>query len=274
MKIDDTTKIVSTISVIVGLMITLTGYLANKKLQQVQTELTSLNQKEKAMDVQKKEYDMSARISADFDLPLARSFAARLVQSESTETASTLRPLFPDENLGRELHELARQWNGGNRLMTGEACTSGLTVRQIVLLTLRNVGSADATDVVLVAAVKNGSPESSSRAWRETVSGKTLAYYELPGASPGWREERFKLEPLGGASSLEAARKPQQLVMASVSGPSSFYGTAIIPKEITWTDAITGEKHAEPVLGANVMRLKSDLVGAEIGKPTSACRQQ
>jgi len=53
MKLDETTKIVSTISVIVGLMITLTGYLANKKLQQVQTELTTLNSREKQMDVQK-----------------------------------------------------------------------------------------------------------------------------------------------------------------------------------------------------------------------------
>ena len=274
MKLDETTKIVSTISVIVGLMITLTGYLANKKLQQVQTELTTLNSREKQMDVQKKEYDMSARIAADFDLPLARSFAARLVQPDSAAAESALRPLFPNEDLARELHELAQQWNGGNRLMTGEACTSGLTVRQIVLLTLRNVGSADATDVVLIATVKNGSPDSSSRAWRENAAGKTLAYYELPGEAPGWREVSFKLEPLGGASSPEAARKPQQLVMASVSGPSSFYGTAIVPQTVTWTDAITKEQHSQPVLGANVMRLKSDLVGAEIGKPTSACRQR
>jgi hypothetical protein len=72
MKFDETTKVVSIISVVVGLMISVAGYFGNLKLQSLQESVGKLNISDKEMDVSKKAYDLSARLMTDFQLPPAR----------------------------------------------------------------------------------------------------------------------------------------------------------------------------------------------------------
>ena len=75
MKLDDTAKIVSMVSIIVGLMISGAGFFANRQLQKVQAAVADVDAKANAlqmasqeMDNAKKEYDLSARLSTQVDV--------------------------------------------------------------------------------------------------------------------------------------------------------------------------------------------------------------
>jgi hypothetical protein len=62
-EIDEIGKVVSIVSVVVGLMISAADYFANAKLQAVQDSIEKLKVANLDMDVSKKRYDVSARVT-------------------------------------------------------------------------------------------------------------------------------------------------------------------------------------------------------------------
>lgn len=275
MKLDDTTKIVSIVSAAVGVMIAIAGYFMNAKLQAVQESLSKLNVSDKQMDVAKKEYDLSARLTTSFSLPLARSFAL-LYAPDETEG----QPEHPEGHISMASSALADEfaqviagWRSRKGLMTGGACQAeGLKARQVVTLVIRNIGHSDAVNVVIHAKQKRSPTTDPHAPWKAvSASGATLGYYDLLSAKDKWEDVDVPLVTLHGLDAPAANQTAEQVVLASVSGTTSLYGTILVPVAISWTDNISKRAQTEEVLSAHAAELRADLLGAEIGSVGSAC---
>lgn len=280
MKLDDSAKIVSMVSVIVGLMISGATLYSNRQLQEVQRAVSEVDAKAKAlqmasqeMDNAKKEYDLSARLSTQIQVPLARSFALQHQDFAQGKGPAGQEIAFPPGPLQQEFARVLPGWAGRAGLMTGDACSNdGLKTRQVLTLNVANIGHADAQDVTITALEKSPPAATGPAGWSERVEGSALAYQDLPGAAAGWTERKFKLNELRGASA--PAGQPRNsivLVLASVSGGTSFYGTVLLPIEIGWTDRITRKTQHAPILAAHAATLRNSLIGAEIGNLASRC---
>ena len=206
----------------------------------------------------------------DFSIPLARSFALQV----AGEDRAGRKILMPTDALGREFSMTVKGWEGRRGLMTGQGCEAeGLKARQVVTILVTNIGSTDATDVRLKARQKQ-SPSSDPRiAWQEHARGQPVGYDNLLAVRDGWREVDLPLDTLRGMSSPEATRTPLQLVLASVSGTTSLYGTVLVPIEISWTDGVSRQRQTLPIYAAHTSEIRANLLGAEIGSLGSACRR-
>jgi hypothetical protein len=280
-KLDDSAKIVSMISIIVGLMISGSSYFASRQLQKVQAAVADVDAKAKSlqmasqeMDNAKKEYDLSARLSAQIVLPLARSFALQYADFTKGAGPHGQEISFLTTPLADEFKKVMPGWAERRGLMTGESCKEeGLKTRQIVTLTVANIGHADATDVKVVVMEKPSPLADSTRVWHEAAAGAPVAYQDLPGAAGGWTRRALSLRELRGASSPEKDRNSVVVVLASVSSGTSFFGTVQVPMQVTWTDRITKKAQSLDIMPSQASTLRSALIGAEIGTPAEACRR-
>jgi hypothetical protein len=274
MKLDETTKIVSIVSVVVGLTISVAGYFANSKLQSLQESINKLNIDDKKMDASKKAYDLSARLMLDFSLPLARSFALQYSPGQSSKATKDRHVSMATTEIAEEFAKVLGGWEERRGLMTGQACAEeGLKARQVVTLLVRNIGHADAIDIEVKAMQKKSANPDPTKPWQElSDKGTPLAYYDLLSAKKGWTPVTIPVGSLRGLSSPAEHRIPEQIVLASVSGTRSLFGTIIVPIEVSWTDNISKNRQSMPILSAHAAVLRADLLGAEIGSIGSACR--
>ena len=274
MKLDETTKVVSIISVVVGLIISVAGYFANLKLQSLQESVSKLNITDKEMDVSKKEYDLSARLMIDFSLPLARSFALQYSPGQSNKEPAGRHVSMATSEIAEEFAKVLGGWEKRRGLMTGQAChEEGLKARQVVTILVRNIGHADATDITIKAMQKKSPSNDPTKPWQELSNKDTaLAYYDLLSAKDGWSSISIPVRSLRGMSSPAEHRIPEQIVLASVSGTRSLFGTVLVPIEISWSDNISKKRQIIPIISAHAAALRADLLGAEIGSIGSACR--
>lgn len=282
MKIDDSTKIISMISVIMGMMISAAGYFADQKIQAAEQKLQSaglrlqsleasineLKITEKTMDISKKEYDLSARLMVDFSLPLARSFALQYFSGASLTDKLHKNISIPKE-LASEFTEVLPGWKKRKGLMTGSACRSeGLKTRQVVTLRVRNIGHTDAINIILHAKQKKSPHKSPKKSWQELSNEKPLSYSDLLLSTNEWERIIIPIKTLHGQGTFgneNIDMMEEQIVLASVSGTTSLFGTIIVPLEVSWTDNISKKTHTLPILSSNASRLRQDLIGAEIG---------
>lgn len=271
MKLDDSTKMISILSGVVAVFISISTFISGAKLQAIQKSINSLSVQDKQMDVSKKSYDLSARLTADFSLPLARSFA---LQYASGTPVTGRHISMPTDALSREFAQVMGGWASRKGLMTGHACqTDGLMARQVVTVIVKNIGSTDAIDVVMTARQKTSPMNTPSAAWQERApGGGTVGYDGLLSAQDGWTEISIPLGALHGSSSPPEDRMPLQVVLASVSGSTALFGTVIVPVSISWTDEVSKRRQSLPVLESHAAELRSDLLGAEIGSLSSACQ--
>lgn len=265
MKLDDTAKVVAIFSTVITAAIGAAGYVGSLKLNALQTQLARLGTTAKTMEVDKQRYDLSARLMVDFSVPLARSFALQPREGEE----ATRKVLMPTDALADEFGQVTDRWADRRGLMTGEACrTEGLAARQVVTLLVNNIGSTDADDVRLTVREK-ASPHADPRlAWQEGGVG----YPGLLDASRGWKTTDIALEPLRGLASPAGTRVPLQVVLASVSGTRSLFGTILVPMAISWTDSVSRQRQSLSIYPAHIAELRASLLGAEIGTAGSACR--
>ena len=256
MKLDTTAKIVTLISVIVGIMISVAGYFTSIKLQSLDAGLRTLDQNSKT-------YDLSPRLFAEFRLPLARSFA----EDYSNKAAGILIPTSEQMN---EFKVNIPNWKSRKGLMTGDACAAeGLKARQVIMLILKNIGHADAIDVKIKALKKKSPYDEPSKGWQEMLNNKTVPYYDINAACSGWETIEIRVSDLLGQSSPEANRNDAEVVLASVSGTTTFYGTVLVPIEVSWTNKITNNYEVHKILESEAANIRSSLLGAEIG---TACK--
>lgn len=268
MKLDDTAKIVAIFSAVVTAVIGIAGYVGNQRLQALQSELSTLTGTEKSMGIEKMRYDTSSRLMADFSIPLARSFA---LQFGSEGQGG--RKVFMPEALSGEFSASLQGWESRKGLMTGNACAAeGLKARQIVTLVLTNIGNADATDIVLTVRQKSSPHPDPRTGWQERSGQQPIGYDSLLAASAAWRKTDIPLDALRGTGSPEAARRPLQVVLASVSGTTSLFGSILVPVTVSWTDSVSKERQSLPVYAAQTSAIRASLLGAEIGTANSACR--
>ena len=271
MKLDDTTKIISIVSVVVGLMISVAGYFANQKLQSLQESVGKLNVTDKEMDVSKKAYDLSARLTTDFALPLARSFALQYSSDASSKAGIGRHISMPTTVLAEEFAKVLGNWESRRGLMTGQAFKpEGLKARQVVTLIVKNIGHADAVEVTIQAKQKTSPHSDPTKSWQElSDTGVSLAYNDLLLATSEWTSVIIEMPSLRGLSSPAEDRIPEQVVLASVSGTTSLFGTVLVPIEISWTDNISKNRQTLPIISAHAAVLRMDLLGAEIGSVRS-----
>ncbi|MEP7141355.1 MAG: hypothetical protein ABI707_00735 [Ferruginibacter sp.] len=264
MKLDTTTKIVTLVSVIVGIMISTAGYFGNMKLQSLESRLKSLDEINKGMDVSSKAYDLSPRLVAEFQLPLARSFAEEY-SNRASNTRNNISILIPTSALMNEFGSNIPNWKSRKGLMTGNACKEGLKARQVITLIVKNIGHADAIDIK-IKAIQKASPYSEpAKGWQEMLDNNPVPYYDLQSLKGGWTTIVFPVTDLRGQSSPEIDRNEAQIVLASVSGATTLFGTVLVPVEISWTNKITNKLETRRILESEIPKLRSALLGAEIG---------
>jgi hypothetical protein len=157
--------------------------------------------------------------------------------------------------------------------MTGKACEEeGLKARQVVTLMVKNIGHPDAVDVTLKVLQKNSPVQDPTRGWEErSKTGKRVAYCDIDGSMEGWIMRDIAVGILRGLSSPGSDRSARRIVLASVSGAMSLYGTVLVPVEISWTDEITKKRQTVSVWPQAAM-LRAEMIGAEIGSLSSTCR--
>ena len=271
MKIDEATKIIAGISAAVGIIISVAGFFANTKIQVIQQAIQELNIKDKQVDISKRNYDLSARLSIDYSAPLARSFALQFSTNEENRTKYNTYIMFPISQISDELGDLIVQWRQRKGLMTGKACErEGLKARQVVLIKIKNIGNATAENVIM--KVNQGSPQSAIKGtpWNiKSTDGIVVPYADLAGRIDEWKDINIPIGRLFGLDSQEKERLTHQIVLASVSGSTDLYGTVLFPLELSWTDSITNENK---LVRLDVSYLRNDLLGAEIGSLSSACK--
>jgi hypothetical protein len=274
-KLDETAKVVSMVSVAVGMMIAVAGYFTNQKLRSLDEGVRELEETAKQMEVSKATYDLSARLTTEFSLPLARSFAEQYIDTTGVEHRNPS-VLIPTSDLMREFELTIPDWKGRRGLMVGNACDQeGLKARQIVTLLIKNIGHADAVEV-RIAAKQKASPYNRDprRGWQEVSDNrKVLGYHDLLSASSGWTTVNLDIEELRGQSAPPEDRNQIQVVLASVSGTTMLFGTVLVPITISWTDRITKERQTQQVHRSHTSALRHSLLGAEIGSLSSSCRQ-
>jgi hypothetical protein len=271
MKIDETTKIASIVSIVVGVILSIAGYFANSKRQAIQENTGKLDILAKSLDVNQKTDSLTAKLNFEFSLLLARSFAIKYSESISGRDQLSRKISFPSSNLTAEFTKVYSNWGQRKGLMTGKACEKeGLMVRQVVTLIIQNIGQVDAVNI-LIKAKEKASPRSDPNIdWQESSSnGNALAYYDLSSATNGWQTRDFQIKDLRGGKPPEKDGEQEQVVLASVSGSSSLFGTVLVPIEVSWTDNVTKARQIKKIQVGNLM---ADLMGAEIGSLGSACR--
>ena len=278
MKLDSTAKVASITSVAVGVFVSLSGWYMGQRIQESQEALAHLIQEEKKitvekgqMDVRKSANDESARLSVEFSVPMARSFALQYKTWLENKEQSRDRYVVP-AGLSDEIAAMWPTWANREGLMTGKACEpEGLLARQIVMLVVKNIGRADAVDVKLIVQVKRSPMGQPARAWRESGPTGPVSYDKLTSLRDGWDTVELKIPDLRGTSTAEADRKQHKVVLASVSGRSALYGTVIVPIRISWEDRVTKQRRDEMVLEPNAATVNAELMGAEIGRIGSLC---
>lgn len=277
MQLDSTAKVVSIVSVVVGVFVSLAGWYTGQKIQTAQADLGQLIKEEKQvsvdrghMELQKTVYDEAARLSAEFSVPLARSFAVQYRRYLDDKDMAPERYVLPS-GLSDEIAIMWPTWEQRIGLMTGKACEpEGLLARQIVVLVLKNLGRTDAVDVTLVALEKRSPAGEPSKAWHEKGQAGLLSYDALASAS-GWTRREISLPDLHGTAAQAPDRKPFKVVLASVSGRTTLYGTVLVPVEVAWSDRVTKQRQKLALLEPNAAMLNADLAGAEIGRVGSLC---
>ena len=244
------------------------------KLQLLQESVGKLNITDKEMDVSKKAYDLSARLMIDFSLPLARSFALQYSPGQSNNEPAARHVSMATSEIAEEFAKVLGGWEKRRGLMTGQACQEeGLKARQVVTILVRNIGHADAVDITIKSMQKKSPNTDPTKPWQElSEKGTALAYYDLLSAKEGWSSINIPVGSLRGMSSPAEHRVPEQIVLASVSGTRSLFGTVLVPIEISWTDNISKNRQTIPIISAHAAALRADLLGAEIGSVGSACR--
>lgn len=269
MKLDNTAKVVAIFSTVVTALIAIAGFVGNQRLQKLQLDVNTLTKSDKAMDVDKKRYDYAARLTVDFSLPLARSFALQAADQQAVG-----RRIAIPKPLDSELMDLMRNWRQRKNLMTGKACQSeGLSARQIVTLVVGNIGSTDATDITLTLRRKRAPGPGSGDPWSERDgTGAAVGYDELAGPSARWETVEQPFGTLAGLGSPEANRVPLQIALASVSGTRSLFGTVLVPLKISWTDSVSNRRQSLPIYSEHAAELRASLLGAEIGSLRESCR--
>lgn len=278
MELDPSAKVASIASLLVGVLVSLTSWYTNLRIQGSQDELAELIAKEKALSVKGSERELrrteaieSSRVVAGFSVPMARSFALQYRLWLDEKPNSKLQYVVP-EALSPELMALWPAWAERRGLMTGRPCEAeGLLARQVVLLELQNEGRGDAVDVVLEARLKRPPAGPSPAAWRETGARGPVAYSELGQASAGWEAVALRLPDLPGSTAADATRKGYRVVLASVSGRTALYGTVLVPVRLSWKDRMTQEARSEAVLERHAAVLNAELTGAEIGQMRDLC---
>jgi hypothetical protein len=277
MQLDSTAKVVSIVSVVVGVFVSLAGWYTGNRIQSAQADLGKLIKEEKQvnvdkghMELQKSMYDESARLSAEFSVPLARSFAVQYRRYLDAKDQSPERYVVP-AGLSGEITAMWPTWEKRVGLMTGQACEpEGLLARQIIVLVLKNLGRVDAVDVVLTAMEKRSPAGEPSRAWHERGPAGALSYDALLSAQ-GWARRELPLPDLHGTGAPAAERRPYKVVLASVSGRTTLYGTVFVPVEIAWSDRVTKQRQKQALIEPHAAALNADLSGAEIGRVGSLC---
>jgi hypothetical protein len=271
MKLEDTSKIVSIISVIFGILASTAAFLKNSEAQALESQLKELDSINKRIDISKKAYDTSSRLTAKFELPLARSFAEQYMDKANTSESVKFSILTIE--LSKELQKTIPQWKSRKGLMTGKPCEQeGLNARQVITILIKNIGFADASEVSVTAISKASPYADPTKGWQQASAEKTpIAYYDLHAVKNGWTTITFPVEDLHGQSSPEEDRNEIQVVLASVSGTTTLFGTVLVPLEISWTDKMTNTRHRQPILDSQIAKVRSALLGAEIGSLRSAC---
>ena len=271
MQLDTTTKVVTLVSVIVGVMISVAGYFTGLKLQALDERLKSLDELNKGMDLASKDYNLSPRLVTEFYLPLARSFAEEYThRTDSPSQPTTI--LLPTNALMSEFGLNIPKWKSRRGLMTGHACQAeGLKTRQVITLMVKNIGHADATEVSVKALQKSSPHPQAARGWQELGANHApIPYYDLSGLTTGWKPVSFRVIDLRGQSSPEISRNQAQVVLASVSGATTLFGTVLVPIEISWTNKITNRREVQRIMETEIPKLRFSLLGAEIG---TACTE-
>jgi hypothetical protein len=298
MKISETTKVVTLISGIVAIFISIGGFILDWRLKLAEQHLNEVKQgieqanatieqntklllassevKQKEVETEaarmaneKREFELSARLKAHFILPLARTFA---VDYKSNSAGFAI----PTSTLADELKKVLPLWESRKELMTGKACsTEGLAARQIISLTISNIGIADANELEITLSERQSQSVDSTSYWQELSEDKRpLPYYDLSQAAPapGWKRISVPLHSLYGSLSAGSLDSSIVVVLASVSGSTHFYGSVYVPIELNWTDSITKKKQTLLVMDTQGATLRSGLVGAEIGSVAGSCR--
>ena len=270
MQLDTTTKVVTLVSVIVGVMISLAGYFTGLKLQALDERLKSLDERDKNMDLASKDYNLSPRLVTEFYLPLARSFAEEYTHRTDTPSQPTT-ILLPITALVNEFSLTIPKWKSRRGLMTGQACQAqGLKTRQVITLMIKNIGHADATQVTIKALLKPSPHPQPTTGWQQLGANHApLPYYDLSESTSGWKLISFKVPDLRGQSSPEKSRNQAQVVLASVSGATTWFGTVLVPIEISWTNKITHRPEVQRIMETEIPKLRFSLLGAEIGTACS-----
>ncbi len=278
MELDKSAKVASIASVLVGVLVSLTTWYTNLRIQNSQDAISALIQREKEVSVKKGEMELhkaevvdSARVVPGFSVPMARSFALQYKAWLEDKTNARFHYVVP-EHLSSEIMAMWPAWAERKGLMTGRPCEAeGLLARQVVLLDLQNEGRGDAVDVKLRVKLKRPPSGSPGTGWREPGGQGPLAYSELGGASAGWDTVELSLPDLPGSAAGTAAGRRYRVVLASVSGRTSLYGTVLVPVSVSWQDRMTDKRLSEPVLERNAFLLNAELTGAEIGQMRDLC---
>ena len=278
MELDKSAKVASIASVLVGVLVSLTTWYTNLRIQGSQEALSGLIQKEKEVSVRKSEMELrktelgeSARLRTGFGVPMARSFALQFKTWLDDKHTAKLHFVLPGE-LSDEIMAMWPNWANRQGLMTGQPCEAeGLLARQVVLLELQNDGRGDAVDVRLSARVKRSPVGAPSRGWGETGARGPVAYSDLGAGGAGWEPVELRLPDLPGSSAADAARPGYRVVLASVSGRTVLYGTVIVPLSVSWQDSMAQQRRSVAVLEPNAAVLNAELTGAEIGRMSTLC---
>ena len=269
MKLDKANQVVTIISVVFGIVVSIFGFFANSRANALEEKLKYLDASEKNIDINKKEYDASPNIMAKFELPLARAFA-----EEYLTDSQNIKFIFPTTELSSELQQSIPNWQQRRGLMTGEPCKEqGLKARQVVTLLLKNIGYADAVDISITAKSKASPVGNPQTGWHEYSNNKTeLAYCDLNTTTKDWKTITFPVDHLYGQSAPEKDRNEIQVVLASVSGRTTLYGTVLVPIEISWTDKMNNKRKTEQIMNSQITKIRTALKGAEIGSLSSPCQ--
>ena len=281
MQLDAAAKIASIASVVVGLVISIGGWYANRQIQASQEKMGVLLEEQKRTEIDKAKLENrksqdaeTARLTAELSAPLARTFAVQYKNFLDAKEDQRERYVLPP-SIANEIKTMWPLWNDRIGLMTGDACASaGLLARQVVVLLIKNVGRVDAVDLTLTVLEKASPTSNPGNAWSHRPAGAAapLAYDELATASD-WAQRKISLPAVYGTQTPEADRKALKVVLASVSGRTTLYGTALVPVEISWSDKVTGTTQHQKLLEVQGPMLNAELAGAEIGRVTATCRK-
>jgi len=270
LNLDNTSKVVSIVSVVVAVIVSIVGFFSTRKANQLQEKIQHLEATNKELENSKEVYNTSPRITAKFDLLLARAFAEEYMTK--AEKGETVKYLLPTKEISRELIKTIPNWKRRRGLMTGEACgTEGLKARQVVTLLIKNIGFADATDVKITAKQKICPSENPLKGWYEFSAGHDeLGYPFLQSTIKDWPTVTFAVEDLLGQGSPKNDINEVQVVLASVSA-TTLFGTVLVPVEISWKNKMNLKQESQQISDNLFSRVSSDLTGAQLGNLGSIC---